>query len=228
MYTDILFDMDDTLLDFQKAQLYRFMDVMAYYDIQYTHKIYKEYTDINHKLWTDFEQGKAEKDIIQIERFSLLFNSLNNRADGKEANKIYQQSLSKQVWLIPYADEVCAKLSEMCTLAIITNGVGMTQRQRISSSAISPYFKNIIISEDIGVAKPHKEFFDYVFASLAFSNTESILLVGDSLSSDIRGANNVNIDACWFNPQLKPLPFDYIAKYNIFDLRQLFNIVSVG
>ena len=125
---------------------------------------------------------------------------------------------------MPFAKEVCAQLSKKYTLSIVTNGVGATQMQRIVSSEIYPYIKNIIISEEIGVAKPDKKFFDYVLSHIK-KESSGVLLVGDSLSSDIRGSNNANIDAVWYNPQMHPLTGDCYSKFIITDLRQLLSLL---
>ena len=117
------------------------------------------------------------------------------------------------------------KLSQNHTLSIVTNGVGMTQKKRFSSSEISPYFSNILISEDIGIAKPDKRFFDEVFKVINCAEKSQILLVGDSLSSDIQGANNAGIDCCWFNPKCAKLDKPLQITYTITDLRQLSDIV---
>lgn len=224
MYSDILFDADDTLLDFQKAQLYGFREVLHHYDVEFSQQVYEIYTNINHRLWTQYENGIITKDCVQTQRFSEFFRSINKSVDGNEANCAYQNSLENQSWLIPYAKEVCEYLSKKYTITIITNGVGRTQMRRISSSAISPFISHIVVSEDIGFAKPDKRFFDYVMDKLN-CNSEKIIIVGDSLSSDIQGANNANIDAYWYNPNMHPLGKQLFVKGVITDLRQLINIL---
>jgi len=225
MYTHILFDMDDTILDFQKAQLVSFKYVLEQYAISFSEDIYLCYEQINHLLWKQFDEGTISKDVVQNERFSRFFDTLGKQADGKQANSLYQKSLSSQTWLIPHAKEVCLELSKHYTLSIVTNGVGATQKKRFLASEISPYFSHILISEDIGVAKPNKQFFDEAFNLIKCTNRSEILLVGDSLSSDIQGANNVGIDCCWFNPKGVVNDRKLQITYTITDLRQLMDIV---
>lgn len=225
MYTNILIDADDTLLDFQKAQLYGFQTVLEHYGFVFSQELYDTYLKINHSLWSKFEKDMIDKDTVQKERFFELFKSINKEVDGYEADHIYQQSLENQTWLLPYAEEVCKNISTKCTLTIVTNGVGRTQKKRITSSAISPYITNIFISEDIGIAKPDKRFFDFVLNAINCYDTRKILLVGDSITSDIKGANNANIDACWYNPYMKVLNQNFTVRYIISDLRQLLEII---
>lgn len=225
MYSHILFDMDDTILDFQKAQFVSIKYVLAKYNIPYSDDIYHLYKNINHNLWGQFDEGKMSKDTVQQERFTRFFKTLGEDIDGQQANIFYQDALAGQTWLIPYAKEICKKLSQNHTLSIVTNGVGMTQKKRFSSSEISPYFSNILISEDIGIAKPDKRFFDEVFKVINCAEKSQILWVGDSLSSDIQGANNAGIDCCWFNPKCAKLDRPLQITYTITDLRQLSDIV---
>lgn len=224
MYSHILFDMDDTILDFQKAQFVSFKCVLEKYDIPFSLEFYHCYEKINHNLWREFDEGALSKDVVQNERFTQFFNVLNRDIDGKQANLVYQDSLASQTWLIPHAKEACMELSKRHTLSIVTNGVGKTQKRRFLSSEISPYFTNIFISEDIGVAKPDKRFFDEAFKLINCVEKSKILIVGDSLSSDIQGANNVGVDCCWFNPKNVPLDRQVQITYTISDLRQLLEI----
>ena len=220
-YTHLLFDMDDTILDFQKAQYTSFQRVLETYKIHYTEDSYHLYEGINHELWSRFDSGLISKDFVQNARFARFFEQLGYKIDGTEANSVYQGFLSSQTWLMPYAKEVCAELSNNHKLFIITNGVGVTQEKRFRSSAIFPYFSDIFISETIGIAKPNKEFFVAVFNSIGDVAHDKVMLIGDSLTSDIRGANNMGIDCCWYNPKARALPSDFSITFQITDLRQL-------
>lgn len=226
MYSHILFDMDDTILDFQKAQMVSFKCLLEKYSVPFSLEAYHNYENINHSLWRQFDEGVLSKDIVQTDRFVQFFKTIGKEIDGTQANSEYQDCLASQVWLIPYAKETCMELSKHHTLFIVTNGVGLTQKRRFQASEIFPYFSDILISEDIGVAKPDKKFFDKAFALINCTERDKILLVGDSLSSDIQGANNAGIDCCWFNPKGIMLDNPLQITYTIFDLRQLINIAQ--
>lgn len=225
MYLHILFDMDDTLLDFQKAQFVSFNAVLREFRIPFSENVYHCYEKINHSLWHKFEEGLMTKEEVQNERFAQFFIAMGLKIDGKQANQIYQKNLAAQYWLNPHAKETCRELSKRYSLSIVTNGVGITQRKRFNSSEISCYFSNLIISEDIGAAKPDKKFFEEAFKVIGCFEKDRILLVGDSLSSDIQGANNIGIDCCWYNPQKIALNKQAEIKHTITDLRQLTRIL---
>ena len=220
-----MIDADETLLDFQKAQRYGFIDVIRHFGVPFSEKLYSEFVSINHQFWGLFEQNQMDKSDVQSCRFSQLFKNNSMSVEGIEADCIYQESLKKQSWLIPSAEEVCSELSKSCEISIITNGVGETQKQRILSSAISPFVANIFTSEEVGFMKPDTRFFEFVFDRLGIVNTQGVLLIGDSISSDIQGAINASIDSCWFNPLGKQLPKGIVVKYEISDLRQLVRVI---
>lgn len=226
VYTHILLDADNTLLDFDKAQLISFVEVLEYYNLEFSETLYEQYVQINHNLWNQFEAGILSKDIIISKRFSEFFAASRLSVDGAQANLIYQRSLQKQSWLMPFAKEVCNKLSNHAILSIVTNGVGDTQTQRITHSDIWEYISFLIISEIIGVTKPHVEFFHETFKIIGCTNTDKILIVGDSLSSDIQGGINSGIDTCWYNPKKLKNENNLKIDYIISDLRDLINIIS--
>lgn len=227
-YTHILFDADDTLLDFQKAEKYALLDTLKSYNIELTNEIYATYQLINHELWSDFERGKVSKEFVQTTRFEKLFSKLQLVASGEEGNEKYQSFLCCQTWLVPHAKDVCEKLSKDAKLVIVTNGVGKTQEARIRNSALSSYITELIVSENIGYQKPDLKYFEYTFKTIGISPLErkNVLLVGDSMVSDIQGAINAGIDSCWFNPK-KSIPCQpYFPTFTIDNLIQLLDIVN--
>ena len=225
MYDHILFDADNTLLDFDKAQIISFKSVIANFGLCFSEKIYKEYELINHNLWHRYEQGIISKEYVQATRFSDFFNNLGMSVDGKYANSIYQRELSKQSWLLPHSVEICKELFPYTTLSIVTNGVGDTQAKRISNSEIYKYISFLVISDIIGYAKPSMEFFSEAFKIIGCKDTNRILIVGDSIASDIQGGINSGIDTCWYNPTGIEPPPNLRINYIISDLYDLKGIV---
>ncbi len=225
MYSHIFLDLDDTLLDFQAGQRTSFEAVLAHYDIPFDENLYGVYNEVNQILWRQLEQGGLTRAQLQERRFSLFFADIGLNLSGVEAEGLYKNHLEKQASLLPYAKEVCRRLAQSHTLTIITNGISEIQNRRLAACGLLPYLSHIVISDDIGINKPDKRFFDHALAVSRCGNPLSILVVGDSLASDIQGANNAGLDACWYNPGKKPMPEGYNIRYSIADLRELFNIL---
>ncbi len=226
MYTHILFDLDDTLMDFQKSQYNGFKYVLSQYNIPFTSQYYSCYVKINHELWRLFNMGEILKKEIENNRFTYFFKSIGKNINGEQANVIYQSYLETQTWLVPHAYDVCEDLYQSYNLYIVTNGVGHTQLNRFNLSEIKKFFNGIFISEKIGYAKPNIMFFDSVCREIGYTDKQKILLVGDSIDSDIRGANNFGIDCCWFNPNRCKRDENLDIKYDITDLRELPKILK--
>lgn len=225
MYSHILFDADNTLLDFDKAQLSSFKMVLNFYGLVYSEELFRQYQSINHVLWDQFERGEIDKDTVQEKRFFDFFCTIGRKIDGSEANCVFQRGLCKQSWLIPHAEETCRVLSSYVNLSIVTNGVGRTQNERIRNSKISNFISHIIVSETIGFAKPSIEFFEEAFKVIGCTFSSKTLIVGDSLSSDIQGGINAGIDTCWYNSKRLDLPMEINVDYVISDLAELKQIV---
>ncbi len=225
MYNYILFDADNTLLDFDAAQFHSFSNVLHHYGIDFTETIYEKYLIINHALWHQFEKGVLSKESVQSQRFKILFDSLGYVIDGMDAERIYQLSLQNQCWLMPYAGEVCKILYASTNLSIVTNGVGPTQIARIQNSEIGKYMSFLVISEEVGYAKPDPRFFAEAFKIIGCTQDDHILIVGDSLTSDIQGGINAGIDTCWYSPNMQVFDSDIKINYIIHDLRELLSIV---
>lgn len=225
MYNHVLFDADNTLLDFDKAQLNSFKMLLAKFGLPFSDQIYQLYERINHSLWFQFEQGKISKEVVQEKRFEDFFSLIGVSVDGAKANNMYQEELCTQSWLVKNADETCKILFPYTTLSIVTNGVGKTQKMRIFNSKIKKYITHIIISETIGYAKPSSQFFDEAFIIIGRKPLDKILIVGDSISSDIIGGIKAGIDTCWYNPNNYDLPSGINPNFVISDINELIRIV---
>ena len=140
-------------------------------------------------------------------------------------NRIHLKALGESTLLLPHAEEVCRTLSRTHRLYIVTNAVASVQRSRLHRSAVAPYITDAFISEEAGASKPSRAYFNYVFARILGITRENCLLIGDSPSSDIRGANNADIPCCWYDPHGTALPEGLLIDYRITDLRQLYDIV---
>lgn len=226
MFDILLFDMDATLLDFEAAQAEALEYTFKKYDLKLNDDITACYNEINHGLWAEHEKGRISRDEVIYSRFDILFKKLGIQKDSKAFEDDYQNKLGEGHKLMPYAKEVVEELAKKHELYIVTNGVTKTQFSRINASGLKKYFKEIFVSELVGSQKPSKEFFDYCFEQIPDINPMTTLIIGDSLSSDIKGGNNAKIKTCWYNP--KGLINDNIAyvDFEIKDLRELIDICT--
>lgn len=201
-YKALFLDMDGTFLDFQTAEREAFFRTFASLGLKADEEICAEYSRINLGLWKAFERGEIEKQQIRDSRFPLLFEALGLETDGLLAEKNYEKFLGEGHALMPHAREVLEWLSARYPLYVVTNGFKHIQTNRLKLADIDRFMTQKFISEDIGYQKPQKEFFQVCFERMEQKFLpEEILVIGDSLTSDIRGAANAGLDSCWFNPQ---------------------------
>lgn len=224
-YKYLLFDVDGTLLDFDKAEQYALEYTFRHYDIPLTYEINQRYEEINKKLWKDFENGLIDKKTVVYSRFVLLFKEFNIPVDGIAFEDDYQKALGQGYFVLPHTIEVLSALYQKYPLYVVTNGVSQTQYSRLEGTDIKKYFQNIFVSEDIGHQKPSKEYFDYCFKNIDKIDLSKTLIIGDSLSSDIQGGINAGIDTCWFNPNHLDKPEAMLINYEIHDLRELLQLL---
>lgn len=224
-YEYLLFDADNTLFDFEAANHNAFAKTCEYCGLTYTGELYEFYESINRPLWHQLDRGEVTKEFLVVERFRRFLAAMGIDRDPAECNRIQLQNLGLSTALLPHALEVVEKLSRTHKLYIVTNAVASVQRARLASSAIAPYITAAFISEEAGAAKPSRAYFDYVFARIDGITPDNCLVIGDSLSSDIKGANNAGVPGCWYNLKNEPRPDDVTIDYEIRDLRELYDIV---
>lgn len=225
-YECILFDADDTLFDYGMAESHALSHAFAHFGLPTGAQEYAaSYQEINHALWKDFEQGLITSAALRVERFNRLFAARKLTFKPEEFSEAYLRFLGEGTFLIQGAAELCGELTG-CRLAVITNGISDVQHARIKGSPLSEVFEAVIVSEETGYQKPETGIFDYAFAKLKLSDRRKVLIVGDSLTSDIRGGNNYGIDTCWFNPLGKSGDPEILPTYEIRSLDELVEIVN--
>ena len=224
-YPYLLFDADNTLFDFEAANHNAFAKVCDYCGLTYSEELYEFYESINRPLWHQLDRGEVTKDFLVVERFRRFLAQKGIDRDPAECNRIQLMGLGSSTALLPHAQEVIETLSRTHQIYIVTNAVASVQRARLAGSTLAPYITAAFISEEAGAAKPNRAYFDYVFSRIDGITAENCLVIGDSLSSDIKGANNAGLPCCWFNPKQKTLPDGLHTDYEISDLRQLLDIV---
>ena len=158
------------------------------------------FSKINSALWKQLEKGLITRDVIRIRRFEQFCEATCVSAEPKDMSELYVKLLGQSCFVYEGAEELCKKLSEKYELYIVTNGIGTVQQSRLAKSGLLPYFKDVFVSEKIGSQKPEKKFFDFVFENISEKDKSKVVIIGDSMSSDILGGINAGIDTCFFNP----------------------------
>ena len=224
-YNTILFDADGTLLDFKRAEYEAAKEMMALFDIYADDSMISKYSEINDSLWKLLERGEIEKSVLLYKRFELFCEYYGLERDGKKMAEEYMKVLSTKAYIMAGADKLCDDLYGKVKMYIVTNGLEFTQKGRFKTCVLTKYFDDIFISGAIGYEKPDINYFIKV-AELTSLEKEKTLIVGDSLSSDIKGGVNYGIDTCWYNPENKPIPKDFDITYVASDFDSIYNIIT--
>lgn len=221
MRPTVLFDLDDTLLDFHKAESVAIRKTLAAVGAPATDEVAARYSAINDAHWKRLEKGELTRTEVLTGRFAQLFEELGITFSAEEAWHIYENNLAAGHWFIEGAVETLQALRPRYSLCLVSNGTASVQDKRIESARIAPFFEKIFISQRVGVNKPARAFFDHCFAALPHCDRERTIIVGDSLTSDIQGGRNAKILTCWFNPHGTPPREDIPADYTITALAEL-------
>ena len=221
MLTNIFFDLDNTLLDFDRGEAHALSRAFRQFGIDPTPAVLARYHDINLSQWELLEEGKLTKDQVLTRRFDLLFAELGVGCDSQEVCDLYESFLAEEHDFIPGALELLEALSPRYRLHLATNGASAVQRRRLADAGILTYFQNIFISEEVGFHKPSPAFFLACFAAIPGFDHTSALMVGDSLTSDIRGGRNAGLRTCWFDRLGRPYRPDVLPDYTVAALDQL-------
>ncbi len=205
-YDTLLFDFDHTLFDFDASEATAFTRTMAAHRMPDTPSSAATYQSINRRLWDEVEQGAMAADAVRALRFELLIEAVDGDADADAMADTFVRELGAGGDLYPGAREILDLLSASATLALVSNGLGEVQRARIDRLDIAHYFDAIVISGEVGAAKPGSEIFDITFDQLGNPARSGAVMIGDSLRSDMAGGKNYGIDTCWYNPRQEPIP----------------------
>ena len=215
-YKGIFFDADDTLFDYPSAERTALRACLDEFRIPVPPDPFvRAYRRHNHDIWKEFERGEIDQAFLRIERFRRLTAELGLPAlPLAKVSSFYLEALSGQSQLLPGALETIRGLAERFPLALITNGIAAVQNRRFAASPITPYFKAIVISEEVGIAKPDPRIFRPALETIGIEAAD-VLYVGDSVTSDMAAARNAGMDFCWVNPSGAPVPEGHAPGYII-------------
>lgn len=200
-YNYVLMDADNTLLDFDASEQNALLEMMQRYGYSTTEESFRIYHRINRALWSSFERGEIRQEEVLARRFQHFMEEMGGNFDPIAMNADYMRMLAEGGSLLPGAEAFCRRLTTVCNLAIVTNGIAKVQRERLERTSIRRYFPHVFISAEIGHQKPSPEFFDIVCREMSIKDRSHAVIFGDSLSSDIQGGINAGIDTIWFNPK---------------------------
>lgn len=228
MYNTVLFDLDHTLLDSETSQTLAYEATMVDAGIADPGSHFDAYARINAELWAEVETGAIGPNDVRYRRFERFVSEQGLEADALAMADRFIERLGSLGELYPGARLVLDKIGAMARLGLVTNGIGSVQRARIERLGIDDVFDTIVISGEVGTAKPDRAIFDLALRNLGITDRTGVLMIGDGLSSDIAGGINAGIDTCWFNPNRTVAPPEApVAKYEIASLTEIAAIVGV-
>jgi 2-haloacid dehalogenase len=198
---NVLLDLDDTLLDFHRAEAEAIRHTLKEVGIDPTDETVSLYSKINRSCWAKLETGEYTREEVLHRRFDMLFEALNLSGNSHATQKLYEHRLSYGAYYLDGAEELLNELYGKYRLYLATNGIVNVQTRRINDSGIGKYFDGIFVSEKIGYNKPDKRFFEYAFSEMPDFSREETVIIGDTLTSDILGGLNAGIKTVFFNPK---------------------------
>ncbi len=219
-FKGILMDNDGTLMDFHAGEANAIRNVLEKLGIA-DPSAPAVYSRINDRCWKDFEKGIITQPQLRVRRFRELKEYYGYAGDPVEIAEWYEEALARQSILLPGALEVVKKISEHLPVLILTNGISRVQHGRIDSSPIAPYLSGLLISSEIGAPKPAPDMYVKALEMLGGVAPDEVLMIGDSLTSDIAGAINMGIPSCWYNPDHKEKPEGMHIDYEIDRMEQM-------
>lgn len=228
----ILWDIDNTLLSFNKAEVAAFSREFEEFGIGgVTEELLKDYSVINKRRWQALERGEMTKPEVTVGRFVEFFGLLGIDTSIAEAfDRRYQELLGEYIYFNDDAYEIIKDLKGKVLQCAASNGTKIAQTGKLKNSGLGELFDLVFISEDVGAEKPAKAFFDKALAEVKAQIGEvaldEVLMIGDSLTSDIKGANNAGIKACWYNPEGLACDKDVQIDFEIKDLHEVYNFLK--
>ena len=226
MFEFLFLDLDDTILDFQKAEHIALSKTLRSFGLEPTETVLKRYNLINKAHWEALERKELTREQVLVGRFQVLFEEMGITVEPVQVARSYEHNLSIGHWFLPGAEEAVERLSKKYKLYLASNGTAKVQAGRLASANISRFFEEVFVSQEIGANKPSPEYFERCFARIPGLDKSKTIMVGDSLTSDILGGQNAGIATCWVNPHHKQGREDIRVDYEIESLSQLEDLLE--
>jgi len=222
----LFLDLDDTILDFRKAERIAIAKTFQDFGVEPTEEVLHRYHLINKACWERLERGEWVREQVLVNRFGLLFAEYGVSVDPTLCARAYEKNLSIGHYFLPGAQEAVQRLSKKYRLFLASNGTASVQAGRMTSAGLYPYFEQVFVSQEIGANKPSMAYFEGCFARIPDFEAEKAMIVGDSLTSDILGGINAGLKTCWVNPEHKTAPAELRPDYEIEALHQLEDLLE--
>ena len=217
----LFLDLDDTILDFHKAERIAISKTFQTFGLEPTEAVLDRYHVINRQHWERLEKGELTREQVLQGRFEVLFREMGRRADAAAIARTYEHNLSIGHYFLPGAREALDALGKHCRLYLASNGTASVQRGRLTSAGLYPVFEKVFVSQELGFNKPSIEFFNACTRQIPGYDPKKAMMVGDSLTSDIQGGINAGMATCWVNPTHAPGRPDIRPDYEITALSEL-------
>ena len=217
----LMLDLDDTILDFHKAERIAIAKTIRDFGVEPTEEVLRRYHVINKWHWEQLELGTMTREEVLVGRFAVLFGELGVTVDPVTVARTYEKNLSIGHYFLPGAEEAVDALHKKYRLFLTSNGTASVQKGRMTSANLYRFFEKVFVSQEIGHNKPAKAYFDACFAQIPGFDPAKAMIVGDSLSSDILGGINAGIKTCWVNPGHVEAKNGIVPDYEIEALSQL-------
>ena len=217
----LLLDLDDTILDFHKAERIAIAKSIRDFGVEPTEAVLGRYHVINKWHWEQLELGKMTREEVLVGRFAMLFEEMGIAVDAVDVARAYEKNLAIGHYFLPGAEEAVDTLHKKYRLFLVSNGTASVQKGRMTSANLYRFFEKVFVSQEIGHNKPAKAYFDACFAQIPDFDPAKAVIVGDSLSSDIQGGINAGIKTCWVNPSHAAPQNGIVPDYEIEALHQL-------
>ncbi len=227
-FKHLFFDLDNTLYDFDKSERVSLQKALSEIDIPFEENLLQVYKKINKACWLDFENGVISQTDLRHMRYERFFEALSIKNDPVQFGKRYLTHLSECDFLYDTTIPLLKNLQSDFHLYIISNGLKEVQRPKIEKCKITSFFKKIVISDEIGIAKPYSGFFDIALENINKNSYSNCLIIGDNLNSDIKGGINYGLKTCWYNPKKEKNTSKLKPDFNIHDINQLFDLLKIS
>lgn len=218
-------DLDNTIIDFNECARHSIMGIFEDLGFHYDENVFETFITENVKIWKRLERGEIDKPYLRANRWNIILGKLGIEYDGTIIEERFENGVAKGAYPVEYAYELLEYLYSKYDLYVVSNGFRFVQESRVKIGKFDKYFKELFLSEDIGIQKPDIRFFDYCYEKIGCPPKEELILIGDSLSADIQGGINFNVETIWFNKNNEPQNDTIKPTYTVNHLKEIEKIL---